>query len=298
MSGCAGSDPPSSQASQLGACPKDTAGIQREILVRRCGTEGCHVAKEPSGDLDLTSAGLEARLVGHSSSCGAPLVKAGDPGGSYLMSKLTHAKPECGAQMPSGQPPLPAKEIECLSAWISGMEVAEAGVSPESGPPEGPPAVSDGGPVPDAGDTGKDAGPPPPPPPPPICVAGEMACGQTCVKEIPPTLDYLHFRIFKTCANSSCHGAVKPVEGMDLSTPDAAYASLVNTASKQRPELMRVNPGHPELSYIINKLTGVDMAPKDSLGTTVGKRMPTGFNALCTAKIDVIRQWITDGALR
>jgi hypothetical protein len=274
--------------------------MQREIFVKRCGSEGCHVAVEPSGDLDLVSPGLEARVVGHSSSCEAPLVKAGDPAGSFLMTKLTQAEPGCGAQMPTGKPPLPAKEIACVSAWISGLPLVEGGVSPESGAPDAP----DGGFVSDAGDSGKDAGPPPPPPPPPAppppptCATGEIACGQVCVKEIPPTLDYLHFRIFKTCANASCHGAVKPVEGLDLSTPDAAYASLVNAPSKQRPELMRVNPGHPELSYLINKVTGVDMAPKDSLGTTVGKRMPTGFNAICAAKIDVIRQWITDGALR
>jgi hypothetical protein len=50
---------------------------------------------------------------------------------------------------------------------------------------------------------------------------------------------------------------------------------------------MRVNPGHPDSSYIIQKIEG---------HAAVGGQMPLGQPPLPQATIDVIRQWITDGA--
>jgi hypothetical protein len=52
--------------------------------------------------------------------------------------------------------------------------------------------------------------------------------------------------------------------------------------------VLRVNPGNPTLSYIIQKLEG-------SPGIS-GQRMPFGGPYLDQPTIDVIAQWITDGA--
>jgi hypothetical protein len=50
-----------------------------------------------------------------------------------------------------------------------------------------------------------------------------------------------------------------------------------------------VRPGDPDASYLIQKLEG---------RAAVGARMPLGAPALPQATIDVIRQWITQGAQR
>jgi hypothetical protein len=70
---------------------------------------------------------------------------------------------------------------------------------------------------------------------------------------------------------------------------DAAnsYAMLVGVASVERPSILRVAPGNPNSSFLIQKLEGT---------AGVGERMPAGLPALPQADIDIIRQWITDGA--
>lgn len=62
---------------------------------------------------------------------------------------------------------------------------------------------------------------------------------------------------------------------------------LVNAPSVEVPSLMRVQPGNPDASYLIQKLEGT---------AAVGGRMPLNAPPLPQATIDVIRQWITDGA--
>lgn len=92
-----------------------------------------------------------------------------------------------------------------------------------------------------------------------------------------------------TCAVAGCHdggGATLP-RSMDLRAGQS-HASLVNVLSEQV-AFDRVEPGDPDASYLIDKLEGNQAA-----GTS---RMPLGGAALDQATIDMIRQWITDGAL-
>ena len=85
---------------------------------------------------------------------------------------------------------------------------------------------------------------------------------------------------------AQCHaGAAAPL-GFRLDAA-SSYAMLVNAPSVEVPALMRVNPGHPDSSYIIQKIEG---------HAAVGGQMPLGQPPLPQATIDVIRQWITDGA--
>ena len=83
-------------------------------------------------------------------------------------------------------------------------------------------------------------------------------------------------------------GPVLPA-GMDLSSADASFASLVDVASSQVPALDRVSPGDACASYLIQKLEG---------SATGGSRMPLGGPFLDQATIDVIRRWIDAGAAR
>ena len=62
---------------------------------------------------------------------------------------------------------------------------------------------------------------------------------------------------------------------------------LVGIASTQDAGTQRVNPGNPNASYLIQKLEGP--------GAAGGQMPPTG--PLPQADIDVIRQWIMDGAI-
>ena len=84
-----------------------------------------------------------------------------------------------------------------------------------------------------------------------------------------------------------CHSGAGAPEGLAL---DAAhsYALLVGVPSNEDAGLLRVKPGVPDSSYLVLKLQG-------SPGI-VGVQMPFGGPPLPQATIDVIRQWITNGA--
>ena len=84
-----------------------------------------------------------------------------------------------------------------------------------------------------------------------------------------------------------CHIGAGAPEGLQL---DAAhsYALLVGVPSTEQPTVLRVKAGDPDNSYIIQKLEG---AP-----TITGAQMPFGEPPLPQATIDVIRQWIANGA--
>jgi hypothetical protein len=66
-----------------------------------------------------------------------------------------------------------------------------------------------------------------------------------------------------------------------------SYALLVNAPSTEVPSLLRVNPGDPSSSYLMQKLEGT---------AQVGGRMPLGGAPLPEATLAVIRQWILEGA--
>jgi hypothetical protein len=76
---------------------------------------------------------------------------------------------------------------------------------------------------------------------------------------------------------------------MNLSSGQA-YASIVNVPSSES-SLLRVRPSEPDSSYLVHKIQGT----QGSVGGS-GGRMPLGGAALTQAQIDVIRQWIADGA--
>jgi hypothetical protein len=86
---------------------------------------------------------------------------------------------------------------------------------------------------------------------------------------------------------SPCHSGSGAPRGLML---DAAhsYAELVGVPSSEVPSLDRVKPGDPNSSYIIIKLTN---GPG-----IVGSQMPLSEPPLPQATIDVIKQWITNGA--
>ena len=86
------------------------------------------------------------------------------------------------------------------------------------------------------------------------------------------------------CTN--CHVGATAPQGLRLDAANS-YAALVNVASSEVPGTLRVNPGNPDLSYIVQKLEG---------NQAVGARMPFGGPYLSQTQIDLVRTWIAAGA--
>ena len=129
-----------------------------------------------------------------------------------------------------------------------------------------------------------------------VCPEGQMVCDGRCVPRVTPDVASIHREIIlRGCAGSnSCHAGPSPKERLDLSTEES-MAALVGAASLQRPDVNLIEPLHPELSYFIHKLVGENMSEQS--GTRGSSRqMPKGAPPLCPEKIEVIQQWILDGA--
>jgi hypothetical protein len=85
---------------------------------------------------------------------------------------------------------------------------------------------------------------------------------------------------------SVCHIGGGAPEGLRLDAADS-YNLLVNVPSTEVPSVLRVKPGDPVNSYIIQKLQG---------HAAVGAQMPLGGPYLSADTIAFIQQWITNGA--
>ena len=106
-----------------------------------------------------------------------------------------------------------------------------------------------------------------------------------------PVWSYISTAIVQpNCATSSCHSKAAAVAGLDLSTVDNGYISLVQLklAPRGKPpyEAPRpmVQPGNPDESHVIHMLKA-DGA----------RRMPPD-RPLAGADIELFYQWILNGA--
>ena len=76
--------------------------------------------------------------------------------------------------------------------------------------------------------------------------------------------------------------------GLNLGSAEISYEHLVNVEAVENPELMRVEPGNPDDSYLVIKLEGTERM--------IASLMPLGRDALSDDKIQLVRQWIAEGA--
>jgi hypothetical protein len=115
------------------------------------------------------------------------------------------------------------------------------------------------------------------------------------------------YALIKASTCLSCHGpgGAGVLQGkLDLSKPDSAYANLVGvlaTDQKLAPEVLRVKAGNPDSSMLVVKLEAglKGTSPKvPGGGPTYYSAMPLSGAPLSRAKIDLIRKWIQDGALK
>jgi len=122
------------------------------------------------------------------------------------------------------------------------------------------------------GGGGEDAPPPAPPPP----------------TGLQPTLASIQANVFTpSCAKSGCHADPGAMLGLNLEAAGQSAANLINVPSFYGGMIVRVIPGNPNDSFLIQKLEG----------PLLGARMPADGLYLQQVTVDVIRQWILDGAL-
>jgi len=107
-----------------------------------------------------------------------------------------------------------------------------------------------------------------------------QAPSPTLAREVQPIFD-------ANC--TKCHGLKEQKAHLDLSAGNS-YASVVGVPSVQVDTLMRVKPGDPESSYLMQKVLHT---------AAQGKGMPRGFfgsSHLEPGEIATIRAWIAAGA--
>jgi hypothetical protein len=126
-----------------------------------------------------------------------------------------------------------------------------------------------------------------------LLMVGIGACSKSPTAPTPastvPTLSQIQTQIFDVSC-TSCHTDVgrTPSSGMNLKA-GSAFAALVNVPSVAKAGAVRVIPGNPNGSYLIQKLEGDP--------GIVGLRMPrTGPPHLPEAQVKMIRDWIAAGA--
>jgi hypothetical protein len=118
------------------------------------------------------------------------------------------------------------------------------------------------------------------------------AAGTAPCDGITSTFQQLEAHVFPTCARSTCHNIAQGVHDMSLA-PGEAYANLVGVAPQnptaQGAGKLRVAPGHPENSFLVDKLRGMLVAGE-------GERMPRGLKRLDALRIQLVQDWIAAGA--
>ena len=92
-----------------------------------------------------------------------------------------------------------------------------------------------------------------------------------------------------SCATANCHRPPGPSIGLDLSTAAESRAGMVNVASSEFGQIVRVAPGDSEGSYLMAKLLGG--GPNFE-----GDLMPPS-GGLTAGQIATIRIWIEEGAV-
>ena len=112
--------------------------------------------------------------------------------------------------------------------------------------------------------------------------------------DLEPTFSAIQRDIFNATDSAgrlACTGCHNPTgarfNGLNL-TGSTAYATIVNVASVGKPSAIRVVPGNPDASYLVQKIEGA--------AGIVGVRMPQTPPYLTPNQIAIIRRWIELGA--
>jgi len=306
-----------------GPAASDTAAgfptIQKQIFDQSCVAGGCHNAISRAGNLVLVDGQSYQQLVNvppdnlAARAAGLERVTPFQPDTSFLLLKLTDPGNK-GSRMPLSAAPLSSAQIDMIRQWIAGGALESEGASPTptvspTVPPSSTPtptATDTASPLPTATATTTPTGTLPP-----TATATTTPTASATPTATPTpsatatatfnenaTLANIEQEIFTpTCTDRSCHTAVDQAGGLILesnpSDSQFVYNQLVNVpaanAGAQQDNLLRVQPDNPGRSFLLTKLQN-PTAPE-------GARMPSGKPPLSDAQIQLIHDWISQGAL-
>jgi len=318
--GCAGDGlPPAASTGQFDE-------IQRTIFDVHCLSAGCHNAQSLAGNMNLSEGASYDQLVNVppdnpvARSMGLLRVQPFNPGNSFILIKLNGPGLGEGSRMPMGMDPLSQTDIAMIQAWITAGAPRGSTVGPTASPTpvgpttetpsEAPTAVPTDTPDPLPSSTATDTSEPATPTvtetgTPPTATATAAGSSATVAPTTTPTatvvttvtppssaFQEIQTTIFNTtCVGAFCHD-VQGMSGGLVLVEGQSYDHLVgvppqNEAALQA-GLLRVDPGNPDNSFLIVKLTNPSLLE--------GSRMPLGKQPLSADQIRLIRQWISDGA--
>jgi hypothetical protein len=298
------------------------AQIQSDIFSQSCVAGGCHNAVSRAGNLSLVDGESYQELL-HAPTDNIVARRAGlarvtpfQPDASFLWLKVTEPGPGEGSRMPLSGSPLSPDQTDLIRRWIAAGANEFAGATPTPSstptatrsptitttptttasptrtatpPPTGTPTITPTGtllptatatPTPTATDTAS-------PSPTPTATA-------TATINPDATLANIQAQIFSaTCVDMFCHTAADRAGNLvladELTSHDQLVGATPSNAAAQQVGLLRVDPGHPDNSFLIVKLEGP--LPIE------GSQMPMGKTPLTAAQIQLIRDWIAQGAL-
>ena len=100
--------------------PPTLAQLSREIFTPKCALSGCHSGAAPSAGMSLAAGRIAGQIVDVvSPTSGMKRIDPGNPEGSYLLKKLQGDSDINGDQMPLGDAPLSAAQLDRIRAWIA-----------------------------------------------------------------------------------------------------------------------------------------------------------------------------------
>jgi len=263
----------------------------RPIFNRRCTT--CHRPGGPSGvdirnpystqappNVGLARAQNQWKLRNPSLDVPEFDVKAGAPDDSFLIYKISDpdlemlpedpdglagpAIPPAGAHMPLQVRPLSDEDIYVLEDWVF------------AGAPNGP-----------------------------FMDRGDRLMPQARTPQPRTFADDIQHLFGVEAELNQANGVCRPGQGICArcvychyeGTPNPPNLSdpfgpegVVNVTSILRPDMLRVKPGDPDGSLLIRKIR-----PQEP-GADYGARMPYSFSPLSPDQVELVKQWIADGA--
>ena len=115
-----------------------------------------------------------------------------------------------------------------------------------------------------------------------------VGCDKKEPDVLKPTFSSIYENIFsKKCAQYTCHSSAFAKESGELDLmKETSYSSLVNVKSVTFPEILRIKPGDPDNSLLINRLDGTIIVAPPLERTSVSEN-----------ELKIIRTWIKNGAL-
>lgn len=312
LAGCAGDGAPTTASTAA------FDRLQREIFDLNCLSAGCHNSTSRAGNLVLSAGSSYDQLVGRmpdnpvARQAGLQRVAPFDADSSFLLVKLTGPGPGEGARMPLNGGPLSPADINLIRDWIldgapSGEEVVSptptaspTSTVPPTATPTSSPTVT---PIPPTATL--------PPTLPPVTGTSLPTSTRTPTPTSTPTptptstatptagatvsFARIQDEIFTLrCAVPSCHDSFSQSGSLVLEA-GASYDQLVgvepSTPAARNAGFLRVDPGAPDNSFLLTKLE----LPEPTI--ELGSPMPLIGDRLSEMEIQLIRDWIAQGAL-